>query len=111
MLTPTLSIGDHRAWRGIPARVSRSVVSRIGLSPDALLKESAGMAKARSSERLASMRHSRFEVSETVTRPHDEIVYSPAMGVNELPLRRMCEELINQCATFMLRHAKDSVCV
>jgi len=57
------------------------------------------------------MRHSRFEVSETVTRPHDEIVYSPAMGVNELPLRRMCEELINQCATFMLRHAKDSVCV
>jgi hypothetical protein len=30
------------------------------------------------------------------------------MGVNELPLRRMCDELINQCATLMLRHAKDS---
>jgi hypothetical protein len=34
-------------------------------------------------------------VHRTAIVPHDEVVYPPAMAVNELPLRRVCDELIN----------------
>src|SRR5262249_61831801 len=40
-----------------------------------------------------------IELGSTVHRtaivPHAEVAYPPAMGVNELPLRRVCDELIN----------------
>ena len=31
----------------------------------------------------------------TAIVPHDEVLYPPTMGVNELPLRRVCNELLN----------------
>jgi hypothetical protein len=46
-------------------------------------------------------------VHRTAIVPHDEVVYPPAMGVNELPLGRVPDELINQRTTLALGHAKD----
>src|SRR5262249_59843998 len=39
--------------------------------------------------------------------PHHEIVDPPAMGIDELPLRRVRGQLIDQCATLVLGHAED----
>src|SRR4029450_3081126 len=38
-------------------------------------------------------------VHRTAVVPHDEVGYPPAMGVNEWPLRRVPDELINQRPT------------
>src|SRR5262245_61651057 len=40
--------------------------------------------------------------------PHDEVVHSPAVSVDKLPLCRVGDELINQHAALVLRHAKDT---
>ena len=40
--------------------------------------------------------------------PDDEVVQPPAMGVDELPLRGMGHELLDQRAAFLLRHAEDA---
>jgi len=40
--------------------------------------------------------------------PHHEIMHPPAMRVDELPLRRMGDQLIDERAAFRLRHAKDA---
>jgi hypothetical protein len=46
-------------------------------------------------------------VHRTAIVPHDEVVYPPAMGVNEMPLCRVPDELINQRTALVLGHAKD----
>jgi hypothetical protein len=41
--------------------------------------------------------------------PHDEVVQAPTMRVDELPLGRMRDELVDQCPALVIRHAEDAI--
>jgi hypothetical protein len=41
--------------------------------------------------------------------PHDEVVHAPAVGIDELALRRVRQQLVDQGASLGLAHAEDAV--
>src|SRR5207253_3749897 len=43
--------------------------------------------------------------------PHDQIVQPPAVGIYELPLGDMRDQLINERSALVLRHSEDTPCM